>query len=151
MRKANDGKYYEGILQLRNCTEEVLDFVSRAIAREKDVFIAKEVKTKDGHDLYLSSNKFLKKIGKMLKEKFPGVMKSSSKLYTRDRQSGKRVYRGTILFRMPNFRVGDIGVMKGDEVRIMSINHNVAVKETKTGRKMQYKFDEIDRNFRALK
>lgn len=150
MAKVQVNQYFEGVLQLRNCTEEVLDFIAGTIEKEKGVWIAKEVKTKEGIDLYISSNKFLKRIGKMLKEKFHGIVKSSSKLHTRDRQTGKKIYRGTVLFRMPNFKLGNIGMLHGDEIKILLINNKVAVKDTKTGKKKQYKFDDINKNFRAL-
>ena len=144
-------QYFEGILQLRNCTEEALDFVALLIEKEKGkVWVAKEVKIKGGVDLYLSSNKFLKKAGKLLKSKFSGILKSSSKLYSQDRNTGKEIYRGTILFRMPDFKKGDEGTLKGDKVKIISIGNKIAVKDLISGRKKQYKFDDINKNFRKL-
>ncbi len=151
MAKIQVNQYFEGVLQLRNCNKEILDFITETIGREKgNVWVAKEVKTKEGIDLYISSNKFLKRIGKMLKEKFHGIVKSTSKLHTRDRQTGKKVYRGTVLFRMPNFKLGEIGMLHGDEIKILLISNKVNIKYTKTGTKKQYKFDEINKNFRAL-
>lgn len=145
-----DNKYYEGILQLRNCTEEAIIFVRNKIDKEKGAAVAKEIKINNGIDLYLSSNRFLKRIGKQLKERFSGIIKASSKLHTVDKHTGKRVYRGTILFRMADFKIGDIGMFKGDEVKILSINNKVMVQDTKTGKKKTYKFDEVEKSFKIL-
>ncbi len=141
------GKYYEGVLQLRNCSEEALDFVSSMIEKE-GVKIAKEAKTKDGVDLYLSSNKFLKKIGKQLKAKFPGILKATSKLFTEDKQAGKKIYRGTMFFRMPGFKVGDAGTFRGDKVKVLSINTKVMLQDEKTGKKKTYDFGDVDKHLR---
>jgi NMD protein affecting ribosome stability and mRNA decay len=147
MELSND-KYYQGILQLRNCTEEALDFVRNMIKKEKDVKVAKEAKTEEGVDIYLTSNKFLKKVGKSLKARFPGLLKSTSKLHTEDKQTGKKVYRGTILFRMPKFNVGDAGTFRGDKVRVLSVNTRVMLQDEKTGKKKTYNFDEVDKHLK---
>ena len=144
----NNG-YYEGILQLRNCAEEVVDFVRAKIDKEKGVSITKEVTLDKGIDFYLTSNKFLRKIGKLLKEKFTGIIKSSSKLHTEDRQKGKKLYRGTVLFRVPNFLVGDTGLFRGDKVKVLSIGTKVKLQDTGTGEKKMHDFEEVDKHFRA--
>lgn len=143
-------QYYEGILQLRNCTEEAILFVRDRIDKEGDVRIAKEVKINNGIDIYISSNKFLKNLGKLIKARFPGIIKTSAKLYTADMQTGKRIYRGTVMFRMPGFRIGDIGMFKGDKVKVMSISNKVMLQDIKTGKKRACKFDEVSKHFRIL-
>jgi len=142
--------YYEGILQLRNCTKDAVIFVRNKIKKEEGVWIAKEAEVKGGTDIYLSSNKFLKKVAKQLKERFQGIMKASSKLYTVNKQTGKKVYRGTMLFRMPSFRKGNMGIFKGDKVKILSIGDKVMLQDTMTGKKRQCKFEEVDKSFRVL-
>lgn len=140
--------YYEGILQMRDCTKEAVRFARKRIDKEPGVWIAKEAKVNGGFDFYLSSNKFLKKMGKILASRFPGIVKSSSKLHTQDRQTCKKLYRGTILFRMPNFNKGDVGVFRGDNVEVVSLAGEVVLKNTKTGKKKTYKFDEVNKLFR---
>ena len=92
--------YYEGILQLRNPSEEVIRCVKNQIKKKGDVFIAKEVTQKNGVDYYISSQRFLLSLGRKLKKSFRGELKTSRKLYTRDRITSKRVYRVTVLFRL---------------------------------------------------
>jgi NMD protein affecting ribosome stability and mRNA decay len=145
--ESND-KYFQGILQLRNCSEEALDFVMEMIESE-NVRISKEVRRKDGYDLFLSSNKFLKKIGKQLKARFPGILKQTAKLHTEDKQAGRKIYRGTILFRMPSFNVGDKGTFRGDDVKVLSIGEKVMLQNLKTGKKKRHEFEEVEKHFKA--
>ncbi len=141
-------KYYQGILQLRNCSKQAVKFVSDMIEKERDVKISIRVKLKDGVDLYLTSNKFLRKLGKSLKARFPGILKATSKLHTEDRQNGKKIYRGTIFFKMPKFNVGDTGILRGDEVKVLSVGNKIMLKDLKTGKKKTYDFDEVDKHLR---
>ena len=150
MAEINANNYYEGILQLRDCTSEVVAFARKRIESESGVWIAKEAKVKGGMDFYLSSNKFLKKMGKILALRFSGIVKSTSKLHTEDRQSSKKVYRGTILFRMPSFQKGDVGVFRGDECKVISVADQVVLKNTKSGQKKRHKFDEVNKSCRQV-
>jgi len=109
--------YFEGILQLRNPSDEAINFVenqfklrnskkSEGLEKSKNfqknnekVWIAKQVNLKTGIDLYVSSNKFLMQLGKKLKKSFKGKLILSRKLHTRNHLTSKNVYRLTVCFR----------------------------------------------------
>lgn len=93
-------QYYEGILQLRNPNEEVINFIRNQFNNNEKIWIAKQVKLKTGLDYYISSNRFLLSLGKKLKKSFKGQLKISRKLITRNRITSKNVYRVTVLFRL---------------------------------------------------
>ena len=95
-----DKEYYEGILQLRNPNEEVLNFIRNQFKNNSKVWISKQERLKTGIDLYISSNKFLLSLGKKLKKSFKGELKTSRKLHSRDRMTSKNVYRVAVLFRL---------------------------------------------------
>lgn len=67
-------QYYEGILQLRNPNEETINFIRNQFKNNTKVWIAKEEKQKTGIDYYISSNKFLLKLGKKLKSQFSTIL-----------------------------------------------------------------------------
>ena len=92
--------YYEAILQLRPYKKEVLDFVRNQIAKRKDVFISKEEKLKTGIDLYTSSQRFTRALGKKLKKSFKGELKTTRSLFGRNKQTSKNIYRVTVCFRL---------------------------------------------------
>lgn len=94
--------YFEGVLQLRNPSEEALRFIDNQITKEEgNVWVAKTEKHKTGIDLYVSSNKFLLNLGKKLKKSFKGgELVVTGRLHSRDRVTSKDKYRMTVLFRM---------------------------------------------------
>ena len=136
-------EYYEGILQLRTPTQEVVDFVRRKTAKDKKAVIVKEKKAKKGIDVYFSSQKYLRSMGKMLKQRFPGILTISRKLFTVSKITGKRVYRVTVLFRVLPFKRGDVLEVRGETVEIITLDKKILVKNLKTGKKEVYLVEEL--------
>jgi len=93
-------QYYEAVLQLRNPNKEAIKCIVNAVNKRKDVFIAQQVKLKTGVDFYISSQRFTRSLGKLLKKSFKGELKESKKLFGFNRQKSKKIYRGTVLFRL---------------------------------------------------
>jgi len=135
-------EYYEGILQLRNPTKEVISAVRNLLEENRNVFIAKEVKLSNGLDLYLSSQKYLQFIGKNLQNRFGGELKISRKLFAIKRITSKNVYRLTVLFRLPKFKVGDIIKARGKLVKVKHLGKKVIGTDIETGKRVSidYKF-----------
>jgi nonsense-mediated mRNA decay protein 3 len=71
----------------------------KTIDKRKDVAITRIEKLKTGVDFYITSQRFARSLGKMLKDNFKGELKISYKLHTRDRQTSRDKYRATIMFR----------------------------------------------------
>ena len=125
--------YFEGILQLRKCSKEIISLVEK-LFDEYDVGVALKTKSKNGWDYKVSSNSFLSKLKNILSRKFNGRCIMSRKLFTRHKQTGKEVYRMTLLFEELPFKVGDIISDRGDDVRVMRIGDKIVVKDEKTGK-----------------
>ena len=138
-------KYFQGILQLRNCSKEVINFVKEETEKvnRPDIYISRIEKSKNGVDLYFTSNKFLRKIGKILKEKFGGDLKESEKLFSRNNQTGKNIYRLTVLFRYYPLKKGDLIKVNGKEYKVMFIGKNIQATEVLGGKKVRLSFDDI--------
>ncbi len=135
-------EYYEGTLQLRNPSEKVLDYVEDAIARDGKVFIAKKDRLKNGYDLQLSSQNFLRNIGRKLKEKFSGELVLSSKLVGRSK-SGKDLHRVNVLFRMYPFRKGSTVMYKGEQYKVIEMAHRVRIRSIETGKSITVGYGDI--------
>lgn len=98
LRQSNRG-YFEAIIQLRPDNKELLSYVKKQL--EKNLIdISKEIHKKYGTDLYISSRKFAMHLARRLKRSFKGELITSRTLFSRDRQSGKGVYRVTVCFRL---------------------------------------------------
>ncbi len=101
--RRNDTQYYEAILQFRikdkEKMNEILNELSNRMKKRK-VFSNKQIRQKNGVDIYITDMDFGKGFVKQLKRKYGGEIKITRKIYTKDRQTSKDVYRLTILYRL---------------------------------------------------
>lgn len=135
-------QYFEGVLQLRNPNNEVIRFIKNQLEKNNE-FIAKEKKLKEGYDYHISSQKFLRRLGKKLKENFKGELKVNYRLYSRDRQTSKNIYRINVFFSVFQYKKGDKIDFRGDKLKIVSIGKDVFCKNIKTGEKVHLDFDKV--------
>ncbi len=127
--------YYQGILQLRDVNEDILGFVHSQIRKREGITVTRTVKFTDGLDLYITSQKFIRILGKKLKDRFGGELKVSAKLHTTNRQ-GKELYRVNLLFRPLKYRKGDIISIRDEKVRLTGIGKKIFARNLNTGKKM---------------
>ena len=100
----HDG-YYEAVIQIRPKDKEILSYVRKQISKKKGVQISKEEFHKHGIDVYVTDQKFARNLGQKLKKAFKGELKITKSIHTKDRQTSKEVYRGTILFRREDQKI----------------------------------------------
>lgn len=134
--------YYQGILQLRDVTDEIYNFVSKQLGKREDVAVTKTVKYPNGMDLYMTSQKFITIIGKRLKESFGGELKITSKLHTRSK-SGKDLFRVTALYRPLKYKRGDIVNVRGDDVKLLQCGRRIFALDIKTGKRIKIRREDL--------
>jgi NMD protein affecting ribosome stability and mRNA decay len=120
----------------------VLDFVEKAIRKDGNVRIAKTTKLPNGYDLKLSSQKFLTNLGNKLKEKFGGELVISRK-ETGYNKHGKAQFRVNVLFRQYAYRKGSLVTYRGEEYRVISLEHKVRIKNLQNGKSITVGYDEV--------
>jgi nonsense-mediated mRNA decay protein 3 len=109
-----NSQYFEAILQLRNRENSSFDEAAEKVHSEienkgrADIFITKIEKVKGGIDFYLSSRKFAKSMGERLAAQFGGEFQANPRLFSRNRQTSKDVYRLNVLVRLPEIDLGSI-------------------------------------------
>lgn len=136
-------EYYEAILQLRNVGNDIINFVREKIEASA-VFVSKEIPSKNGVDLYLSSKLFAKKLCSLLQRKYGGMVKTSAKLFSVSRQTSKKIYRLTYLFKRPKFDLGDFIDFRGKHMKVREIKKYVlAVDEN--GKRHRLRFDALEK------
>ena len=93
--------YFEGILQLRNPKPDVIAYIKKRLneVQPDGIYATKISEVRGGMDYYISSRKFLRKIGKELKTRFKGEFNESPQLFSRNHQTSKDIYRINTLFR----------------------------------------------------
>lgn len=135
--------YYQGILQLRDINDEILSFVRNQIKKRNGVAITKTIILPNGLDLYITSQKFIRVLGKKLNDSFGGELKISSKLHTKSRQ-GKDLYRVNVLFRLSKHKIGDVISVRGDRVRLIRVGKKIFARDLKTGKKITLRRIELN-------
>ena len=134
--------YFEGILQLRDCSPEVYDYVEKEI-NSIGLKIAKSVPIKNGIDYYTSDNSMTKGIGKKLQQRFGGNLIVTATLHTQKKD--KELYRVTVMFREAGFKKNDLVRYNGDTytVKLMG-SSDIMLQHAKTGKKVHLRYREID-------
>ncbi|MBN2567673.1 hypothetical protein JXB02_06350 [Candidatus Woesearchaeota archaeon] len=134
--------YYQGTLQLRRPTEEIVVFVERAFAKERrknpDVFVSKVTKHTSGLDLYVTSNRFLRTLVTRLEKEFGGRVKLSPRLFSKDRQTGKELHRLTALFEPFEFLAGDVINAFGHNYLVAHAGRRVSCVDLSTGKRTSF-------------
>ena len=135
-------RYFEGTVQIRNANEQVMDFVISRFEKA-GVGIAKIAKVKDGYDIYSASNKFSRKLGKMLIAEFGGEIRETVRLFSRDRMTCKDVYRLTVFYRVPEIKKTDVVLVKGKLIEVTSlVGHFIKGNELSTGSRVNVAADD---------
>ena len=129
--------YFEGILQLRDVDNEVMDYAVNQAEKQKQrgIFITKKLKVRNGFDIYLTKKGYIYELARELLNRFGGETKLSRKLFSRDKLRSKDIYRINVLFRQSKFRKGDILKMDNELFKVKNIDKNLTAFNIKTGKK----------------
>jgi len=94
-------QYFEGILQLRNPSKKLIEYVNQEFkkAEKRKIFVNNVEKTKNGVDYYVTDKKYMRRLGSDINKKFKGEFNESAQLFSRDSLRSKHIYRLNILFR----------------------------------------------------
>jgi len=86
--------------QLRPYDEDLIEYIFSKI-EEEGINITKQVKLKEGVDIYIDNATFAVKISKKFKLRFKGETKITRSLIGENKTKGKRIYKVTVLLRLP--------------------------------------------------
>ena len=114
-------EYYEGVFQLRQISNEILKTIIEKINKSKH-WISKSTTHRNGIDLQVSSKKFISNLARELIKKYGGTLKQSPKLFSKNRQTSKEVYRLAVLYKAPRFKPGDVIKHHEDIIKIKYYN-----------------------------
>ena len=135
--------YFEGTLQLRDVSDEVIEFAVNEIEKDEGSHIAKIIHVKNGVDICISRQRFLRSLGSKLQKRFGGQIVVSTRLHTRSSLTSRDLYRVNMLFRIPKFKKGDIIDHKGSKIKIVSMHKKVFAKDIQTGKKLNLSFKDL--------
>ncbi|HIH54704.1 hypothetical protein J4399_02830 [Candidatus Woesearchaeota archaeon] len=135
------GQFFDSILQLRNCNDEILNFTRNEVKKhnKKGVFINKEVQLdkysiKD-IDLYLTNQSYAKTLADKIKKNFGGIIKKNAQHFSLNKQTTKVLYRLNILLTLPNYNKNDVIKHDNQLYKIISVGDRIKVENLKTKHK----------------
>lgn len=132
--------YYEAILQLRDISTDVVDFVYAEVER-LGMRISKALDLENGVDVYLTDKSLTKTLARNLQASFGGEYKESTSIY--GQKDGGEITRLTILFRSIGVKKGDVVEYKGDKYQIKLLGKDVLLQEINTGKKIHLRYEEM--------
>jgi NMD protein affecting ribosome stability and mRNA decay len=140
-------QYFEGIIQFRyekelaSRVEEVLK-KQKEFWSKKDVFVSKESKQKDGIDWWVTSKKAISIFADVLNKKFGARVSKNAKLFSRNRQTSKDIFRLNVLVEFPKFQEGSV-VKVGEKVaKVVQLRRMIKAIDIKTGKSFGFKLNE---------
>jgi len=125
MNKSNN-KYFEGIFQLRNITQEIIDFIEKKLNKTKELNISKIVEQKNGLDLYMTDKRKMERLALDLQKEFGGILKKSPQLFSKNRQTSKNIYRLNICLKFCDFKKGDVIKTNNKYIKITNIGKKIS-------------------------
>ena len=114
-------QYYEAVLQVRSNNYDILDksieHLQKRVEnlRHRGMFINQVERLDDGYDLYVTNKSIAQNLGRELQDLFGGEYRSSSRLFSKSRQTSKNIYRLALFVRLPGFEKSDI-ILVDDKV-----------------------------------
>ncbi len=142
-RQGKHAGYFEATIQLRNVEKEVHAFAAATLGRA-GIRISNERWLKHGVDLRVDDFRFARKLGRQLQARFGGLLRVTSRLFTRDRLSGKEVHRVTVLFKQFPAQVGKQFILKGSTYTVRALGRHV-IAEDAGGVKRRFTFEALER------
>lgn len=137
---------YQGVLQLRNPTKELVDWVVSTTEKDGKATITFSRPVPGGIDLYYDNQRYLRVLGQKLDKQWPGELKMTRKLFTEDLHTGKKIYRVTVMFRLTGIKKGLKFKSDGEEYEISDTGKFITVKNTKTGKKEKWTKEQVMKN-----
>ena len=144
--KEPNKQYFEGILQLRNPSQEVIDFIESKLKKNAEKLrISKIVEQKLGLDLYVTNNRYMQKLAQDIQKNFGGILKKSPHLFSRNRQTSKNIYRLNICLNFYDFKKGDVIKANKKYIKITNIRKKISGIDLELNKRISFEFpDEIE-------
>jgi NMD protein affecting ribosome stability and mRNA decay len=145
MPKPNEkpADYFEGVLQLRSVSDEAVDWLYDEIQRTGRTKIAKVKEVPGGIDLYLSAQHYMQTLGRQLQHRFGGILKITSRLFTRSSLTSRDIHRMTVLFRQLPCKTGDVISYHGEEWKVLAMGNQIQLQNVKSGERIRVSADKL--------
>ncbi|GAA5819222.1 MAG: NMD3 family protein [Methanobrevibacter sp. CfCl-M3] len=129
-----NSNYYEAVIQLRSQMKRIggekkdevdvfiYKYLDKLYLKDKLAYVSQRVEIKEGMDYYIGSLKSCRKLASAIQESFGGVITESERLVTKNRDTGKDIFRFWIAIRLPGFSIGDFIEFEDKIAKILSFD-----------------------------
>ncbi|RJQ17193.1 hypothetical protein C4573_04020 [Candidatus Woesearchaeota archaeon] len=122
-------QYYEGILQIKHATPEVVNFADNEIGKAgaKGKYITKRVVKDDRADYYLTDQTYMKSLAHKIQKEFGGAIQKNAQLFSHSKQESKDLFRVNLLLELPLFKKQDVIVINEKPYIVISLKEKINV------------------------
>lgn len=135
--------YFEGIFQLRNGRDEVKEYILNYCKKNK-VFVNKLVDKGKEVDYYFVKKNQMQPLALKLMRNFGAKIESNARLFSKNRQTSRDIYRLNVLATLPGFSVGDVVEYNGDPVLVKETGKIITGLNLEIGKKATFRNEEAD-------
>ena len=132
--------YYEGIMQLRNASPEVKQYI-QSILEKNEIYINDVVEKNESVDYYFVKKQKIKFVALKVIRKFSGSIDENAQLFSRNHQTSKDIYRLNTLVELPNFKENDVIVLDDNPLLITNLGKINTGFDLVKQKKTSFKFD----------
>jgi len=136
--------YFEGILQVRNVSEDVKNFIKEYLSKEQ-IFVNKIIEKKNYIDYYFVKKKYLTSVSEKIISEFGGSIDLNAQLFSKNQLTSKDIYRVNAIVYVPFFRKKDIILLndkKNDKlILIKGVGKIITGINLEDENKIQFKYD----------
>ncbi len=149
-QKCSLGKseYFEGILQIRKPTNELIAFIKKefALAAKKGVHMTNAKDVTNGVDFYSTSNEYIQQLGNKLVKTFGGTLKINPRLFSKQKQTSKTIYRVAVFYEPPIYGLGNVVLIDDKIIKLTVVGKLMGGLDLKTGKnvKMESKHKTVE-------
>lgn len=145
--------YFEGVLQLKNPTNEVMDYIDSQFKKieKKGIFVTDQKESKAMVELFITDQTYLKVLAQNIQKQFGGKLSMNETLFSHNRQSGKDLYRLTILLVLPSLKKQDIIYFKKRIYIITNLSDKIIIKDIENENKTKISYDDDYEKLEILK
>jgi nonsense-mediated mRNA decay protein 3 len=149
------GNYFESIFQIRSSSldilEEAVTYLQHRVDafKQRGMFINKVERLDDGFDLFMTNNKVSQNLARELQDRFGGEVKISPRLFSKNHQTSKNIYRMNILVQLPEFARGDIIVANDKVCKVDKLGKKIIMIDMQNNQRQIVDYAKLD--YRILK
>jgi NMD protein affecting ribosome stability and mRNA decay len=135
--------YFEGVFQLRNARDDVKEYIVN-YCKKNNVFVNKLVDKGKEVDYYFVKKNQMQPLALKLMRNFGAAIESNARLFSRNRQTSRDIYRLNVLATIPAFATGDVVEYKGFPVLIKETGKIITGINLALGKKVTFRNEEAN-------